>query len=149
MNKANWRDVNIKYGTEFPNFLSLVDLILIIPAHSVECERGFSLMKRIKTNARSSLGKDTLTTLMHITLQSPDEDMFNPLPAIQLWNSAARRKRRPFQPPYKHSTTAKQSSQSDDESDVEIMEEGEMSDEDYVAEDEDVYDGGNVIELID
>ena len=131
MNKANWGDVNVKYGTEFPNFLSLVDLLLTIPAHSVECERGFSLMKHIKTSTRSSLGKDTVTSLIRISLQSPDEESFNPLPAIQFWNSEASRKRRPFQPPYKKQETEDMivvECESDSESDEEIVDFEESGD---------------------
>ena len=91
-------DINSKYQKEFPNFLCLNNLLLMIPAHSVEYERGFSAMKKVKTDWRSSLHTDTLTGLMRILLHSPSEREFDPLPAISVWTAASRRKRRPFKP---------------------------------------------------
>ncbi|KAJ8043500.1 hypothetical protein HOLleu_10608 [Holothuria leucospilota] len=44
---ATWHDVNSKFSEDVPNVLMLVDLLLKVPSSSVECERGFSLMKRI------------------------------------------------------------------------------------------------------
>lgn len=58
-------------------------------------------MKKVKSDWRSSLDTDTMTSLMRINLQSPDEDAFDPMPAIMIWNNLSKRKRRPFQPPYK------------------------------------------------
>ena len=84
-------------------------------------------MRRIKTNTRSSLSKDNLISLMHIAMQSGEEVNFDPNPAIQVWNSAARRKRRPFQPPYKSSVVP---SQGEDE----FAEEEETSDKDSERE---------------
>ena len=41
-----------------PNILSLIDLILSIPAHSADAERGFSEMKLVKSDWRSNLRSD-------------------------------------------------------------------------------------------
>ena len=40
------------YGEDTSNVLSVIDLVLTIPATSAEAERGFSVMKRIKTDFR-------------------------------------------------------------------------------------------------
>ena len=58
-------------------------------------------MKKVKTDWRSRLNTDTLTSLMRILFHSASEEEFDPLPAITVWNSTSRRKRRPFQTPYK------------------------------------------------
>ncbi|CAB4013278.1 zinc finger 862-like [Paramuricea clavata] len=44
----NWEQINNEFCETAGVFLLLVDLLLSIPAHSVECERGFSLLKVIK-----------------------------------------------------------------------------------------------------
>ena len=133
MNKANWKDVFVKYGKEFPNLLSVVDLVLTIPAHSVECERGFSQMKKAKTDWRSSLATDTLTCIMRINLQSPSENEFDPDPAISLWNTAAKRGRRPFQPPYTqrgHDDEAVDDDDGDNDDEYMYDEDGDEDDDD-------------------
>ena len=49
--KLNWEQINIEFGNNAEVFLVLVDLLLSIPAHFVECERGFSLLKtKFKTD---------------------------------------------------------------------------------------------------
>ena len=71
----------------------LVDLLLSIPAHSSECERGFSLIKLVKTDWRNCLTDDALTDLIQINLHFADIKEFNPDQAIDLWNKASIRGR--------------------------------------------------------
>ena len=68
----------------------LVDLLLSLPAHSSECERGFSLMK---TDWRKCLTDDAFTDLIQINLHCADIKEFNPDQAIHLWNKASIRGR--------------------------------------------------------
>ena len=70
-----------------------VDLPLSIPAHSSECERGFSLMKLVKTDWRNCLTDDAFTDLIQINLHCADIKEFNPDQAIDLWNTASIRGR--------------------------------------------------------
>ena len=100
VNRAGWADVGAKYGNSYPNLMALIDVVLFLHPHSVECERGFSLMKKVKTDWRSSLNTDTLTSLTRVALQSADEKQFDPEPAIHRWQTIAKRTRRFFQPPY-------------------------------------------------
>ena len=73
--------------------LSLIDLVLTIPATSVEGERGFSVMKRVKTDFRNTLANPALNDLLRIILLSPAEVGFDPLlPAIQYWHAALQRR---------------------------------------------------------
>ena len=74
------------------NVLSLIDLVLTIPATSVEAERGFSVMKRVKTDFRNKLANPALNDLLRIILVSPAEVGFDPLPAIQHWHAALQRR---------------------------------------------------------
>ena len=62
----------------------LVDLLLSIPVHSPECERGFLLMKLVKTDWRNCLTDDGLTDLIRINLHCADVKEFNPDQAIHL-----------------------------------------------------------------
>ena len=71
----------------------LVDLLLSIPAHSSECERGFSLMKLVKTDWRNCLTDDAVTDLIQINLHCADIKEFNPDQAIHRWNKASIRGR--------------------------------------------------------
>ena len=90
-----WEKINATFKVTHPLILSTIDLILSIPATSVECERGFSTMRRIKTEWRNQLNRSTLNDLMRIYLEGPDIVDFDPTPAIQPWFLAGVRKRCP------------------------------------------------------
>lgn len=45
----------------FKQILQLVKLILVIPIHTAECERGLSLMGNIKNDWRARLQSETVT----------------------------------------------------------------------------------------
>jgi hypothetical protein len=100
--QPTWEKVHQKYNNaaEFANVMDLVDLLMTIPAHSADCERGFSRMKNIKTKLRNKLEPGSLTAIMRIQLHSLAIDEFDPMPAIELWNNSSYRERRPFQAPY-------------------------------------------------
>ena len=72
--------------------LALIDLVLTIPATSVEAERGFSVMKRVKTDYRNKLRNPAMNDLMRIILLSPSEAAFDPTPAIEHWYGALQRR---------------------------------------------------------
>ena len=48
--KLSWSEVNRRHKGPCPDVLSLMDLILTIPASSADCERGFSTMKQVSTH---------------------------------------------------------------------------------------------------
>ncbi|KAL7387779.1 hypothetical protein ABVT39_000839, partial [Epinephelus coioides] len=78
-----------------PNVLELIDLILTVPASTADCERGFNIMKVVKSDWRSSLKADTLSDLLLMQLSSPPISEFDPSPAIELWHTDCIRGRRP------------------------------------------------------
>uniref|UniRef100_U3IHY9 Sperm flagellar 2 n=1 Tax=Anas platyrhynchos platyrhynchos TaxID=8840 RepID=U3IHY9_ANAPP len=89
-----WDLVNSDYSKKYPNILTLVDLILTLPASSAETERGFSQMKFIMMHLHSKLVSESVTDLMTIQMNSPDIKKFDPKKAIHLWNSSWQRNRR-------------------------------------------------------
>lgn len=77
--------------------LDLVDLILCLPSSSSECERGFSLMKHIKTDFRNKMKCSTLSDLMRVHLHSDPIETFDPTDAISDWYKvSAEAKRKPL-----------------------------------------------------
>ena len=50
--------------TMYPNLAILASICLVLPVSTVDCERGFSTMKRIKTLLRSVMKTQTLDCLM-------------------------------------------------------------------------------------
>ena len=82
-------------STDSINILALEDIILTLPAHSVDAKRSFSEMKLIKTDWRSNLSNDNLTDLLHISFHMASIAEFYPTAAIHLWNNSRPRARRP------------------------------------------------------
>ena len=62
IDNLTWAQVNKRFDQEYPNVLSLSDLILTIPATNAACERGFTHMKLVKPNQRN-LPKESLLTV--------------------------------------------------------------------------------------
>ncbi|XP_053148082.1 zinc finger protein 862-like [Hemicordylus capensis] len=89
-----WDSVNTDYFHKYPNILTLVDLVLTLPASSEEAARGFGQMKLTMMHLRSKLMLESVTDLMVIQMNSPDINQFDPKKAIQLWNISLQRKRR-------------------------------------------------------
>ena len=85
ISNITWKQVNDDLRDKCPSVLALIDLVLSLPASSAEAERGFSLMKIIKTDWRSRLTDDSVSDLMSIKLDSPEVKDFDPQPAIDVW----------------------------------------------------------------
>ena len=59
-------------------------------------ERGFSQLKILKSDIRSTLPEERLNDLLAVKLLSADIQNFDPLPAIELWSTSCVRTRRPL-----------------------------------------------------
>ena len=71
----------------FPNLNTLANICLTIPVATASVERSFSQMKMIKTRLRNRMGKKSLSHLMKISIESPeqlsDSDLEN---IVDVWN---------------------------------------------------------------
>ena len=77
--------------TLFPNLSKIGAICLSIPVTSASVERSFSQMKLIKTRLISSLNDKSLSNLMKIALESPDELTDSHLEVVNVWNRKSRR----------------------------------------------------------
>ena len=77
---------------EWSMVLILVELLFAIPISNAKVERLFSLMNRVKTDARATLGESTLNNLITIRAEGPELQDYDPTPAIELWLSSAHRR---------------------------------------------------------
>ena len=77
--------------TLFPNLSKIGAICLSIPVTTASVERSFSQMKLIKTRLRSSLNDKSLSNLMKIALESPDELTDSHLEeVVNVWNRKSR-----------------------------------------------------------
>ncbi|CAB5391304.1 unnamed protein product [Rhizophagus irregularis] len=108
LDHANWpsnKEELTNYGEEKLNMLSEfykkklitfaengLGIIYSIPFSSVDCERGFSKQNLIKTDLRNSLNNETLHYWMMVGLEETDLSEFDFTRALQIWNSAYKRR---------------------------------------------------------
>lgn len=90
-----WQRIFAEYSERFPNILMLVEIMLVLPLATACCERGFSTLKRIKSDWRSRLETETLDNLMRISIDGPDLESYNAARALQHWWDKGERQRRP------------------------------------------------------
>lgn len=69
----------------FPNLSKLAAIGLLLPMSTVDCERGFSALSRIKTNLRNRLSSRILNDLMTITVEGPPPSEFPYEQACDIW----------------------------------------------------------------
>ena len=79
----------------FSNFLKLVDIVFTLPVSSSTCERGFSAVKRIKSDWRSALTTDMMNKLLTVAIEGPSVEEYHAERAIHLWMTRGQRRRRP------------------------------------------------------
>ncbi|ELT93189.1 hypothetical protein CAPTEDRAFT_201411 [Capitella teleta] len=120
----DWASVAKKYKDDHPNLISLIDLLLSLPASSAEAERVFSSLKQVKSDIHSKLMDSSVSDLLTIQLISPAIKDFNPTEAIHLWNNPSRRPNtKPYGPRAKaEDKDADSETDSSDIEDIEMME---------------------------
>jgi len=82
----------------FKYMVLVLELLLSFPLSSAVCERGFSAMKRVKNDWRSSLKPEMLNMLMFITVEGPPLQQFDTNAVFNHWWSSGRQKRPGFNP---------------------------------------------------
>ena len=95
-----WQRILNETLPSLTNILALLRITLIIPVQTATLERGFSLMKRIKSDWRNRLKPEKLLQLMMIKLNGPDLEKFDTQPAISLWWNEGSRSHRSGSKPY-------------------------------------------------
>ena len=70
---------------EYPHVLNFFNLILTIPATSAACERGFTHIKLVKSQQRSSLKENIVSDCLMIKLEGDFIKDFNPDASVQYW----------------------------------------------------------------
>ena len=90
--KQTWSTINKLHVDQCPDILSVIDLVLTRPAHSADCDRGFSYSKLGKSDWRSKLQNTAVTNSLTVVLQTPSELDFNPEDAVRHWNSKSTRR---------------------------------------------------------
>ena len=138
----SWPDIFKSLAPKYPNIMAIIELLLVLPAHTADCERGFSLMKQTKTDFRSCLGHNKLSDLLFIKLHCGDIDSFDPDEAIDLWNANihGKRSRRHDTKPYgpQKCVDGNNKSEENDSEDVEELSCQDDEIEDDHSDDEDI-----------
>ena len=80
---TTWLQINRRFRNEYPHVLNFFDLILTIPATSAACEWGFTHMKLVKSQQRSSLKEDIVSDCLMIKLEGDSIKDLNPDASIQ------------------------------------------------------------------
>ena len=95
--RTAWRDImtSKELSAIFGNLLHLVELLLVLPMSTAACERGFSCMKRIKTDWHASLTVEMLTKVMFISLNGPIPTEYDAAGAVKWWWKSGERTRHP------------------------------------------------------
>ena len=81
---------------DYVNIMTLIHLTSMYPLSNASCERGFSVMKRIKSDWRCNLSTDTLDMLMRIDIEGQKlvQD-FILRPVVNRWWLYGQRRKRP------------------------------------------------------
>ena len=69
----------------FPNLSKLAAIGLLLPMSTLDCERGFSALSRIKTNLCNRLSSRILNDLKTITVEGPPPSEFLYEQACDIW----------------------------------------------------------------
>ena len=78
-----WKEVLVH--EEFKELQILLETYLALPLSTVECERVFSRVNLIKTDARNTLGMESLNDLLQINLKGPNIEEFDFGECINDW----------------------------------------------------------------
>ena len=83
---------NVTLKSMYPNLSTLAAICQVLPVTTVDCERAFSAMKRIKSRLRSTMKTKTLNHLLLISIEGPELDKFDFNRALQTWGKQKNRR---------------------------------------------------------
>ncbi|XP_078614277.1 uncharacterized protein C17orf113-like [Branchiostoma floridae x Branchiostoma japonicum] len=88
-----WEELEQTHGTElFPNILMLATIARLLPMHTADCERGFSVQNRLKTRLRNALSVNRLDILLNIVINAPERQEFDFHRAYRVWAAVKNRR---------------------------------------------------------
>ncbi|KAK7880350.1 hypothetical protein WMY93_033006 [Mugilogobius chulae] len=82
---------NEEWGQLYPGMSQLAAIALTVPISSVNCERDFSTMNRVKTDLRNRLQGDHLAACMLLSINGPPSAQFPYQRALELFFSKKRK----------------------------------------------------------
>ena len=59
-------------------------LLFTLPVSNAKVQQLFSLMNKIKADAKNSLSKDRLSSLLRVCMEDPSLQNFDPKPSVTL-----------------------------------------------------------------
>ncbi|XP_006825057.1 zinc finger protein 862-like [Saccoglossus kowalevskii] len=80
------------YKELFPNLSKMAAVAMVLPVSTVDCERGFSTMARVKTESRNRLSEKVLNWLMMIKVEGPPISQFNFTKVVEKWANVKTRR---------------------------------------------------------
>ena len=86
------QDINNSLQLVYPNFSIVSHICLTLPISTVECERAFSTMRRIKSRLRSQITNATLNHCMKISIDGPKTQDFDFDSAMKKWSRLKNRR---------------------------------------------------------
>ncbi|XP_073716873.1 zinc finger protein 862-like [Misgurnus anguillicaudatus] len=79
----------------FRSLVTLLKIYLVLPVSTAVCERGFSAMKRVKSDWRTSLNSVQLHRLLFLSIEGPKLQDFDAGLVVERWWTCSQRQRRP------------------------------------------------------
>ena len=76
----------------YPLLTQLLAHVVVLPASSAEVESVFSTMNRIKSSLRNQQSSTRLDSLIRVSIDGPDVDNWDPVPAALQWKSMGNRR---------------------------------------------------------
>ncbi|KAJ8017475.1 hypothetical protein HOLleu_45094 [Holothuria leucospilota] len=86
--------------TRFDQIFPIIRILLVLPVHTAELERGFSQMNVVMNEKRTNLKTNSLNSLLTIKLSNIDYMTYDPVGAILKWSPWSGKRRRPDSKPY-------------------------------------------------
>ncbi|XP_059911000.1 uncharacterized protein LOC132460027 [Gadus macrocephalus] len=80
-----------EWGLIYPLLSRLAAIALVVPVSSVNCERDFSTMNRVKTDLRNRLQGEHLAACLRISINGPEPEDLNYQRALELFFSKPRK----------------------------------------------------------
>ena len=79
-------------STLYPNFSKLAQVCSLLPLSTVDCERAFSTMRRIKSRLRSQMNNSTLNNCIRISMEGPSLENFDFEKSLDTWSKLRNRR---------------------------------------------------------